>query len=46
VLAVDLEYHNVAKHASIICLAQLSTVSKDYVIDVLRVRNAFKDTIG
>lgn len=38
-LAVDLEYHNFAKHTSIVSLLQLSTSQKDYVVDVLRVKN-------
>jgi ribonuclease D len=39
VLAVDLEYHNVQRHATVICLIQLSTYSKDYIIDSLLLRD-------
>ena len=39
VLAVDLEYHSaLEKHATILCLMQLSTVDKDYIIDSLVLR--------
>ena len=39
VLAVDLEYHCVERHASILCLLQLSTASKDYIFDSLLLRD-------
>ena len=46
VLAVDLEYHNVQRHATVICLIQLSTYSKDYIIDSLLLRNnAYYDAL-
>lgn len=37
-MAVDLEYHCVERHASILCLLQLSTASKDYIFDSLLLR--------
>jgi len=38
ILAVDLEYHNFEKHTSAICLIQISSMAKDYVIDALVAR--------
>ena len=38
-IAVDLEYHCVERHASILCLLQLSTVDKDYIFDSLVLRD-------
>jgi exosome complex exonuclease RRP6 len=38
VLAVDFEYHTLERHASILCLIQLSTVNSDYLIDSLVLR--------
>ena len=37
-IAVDLEYHCLERHASILCLLQLSTVDKDYIFDSLILR--------
>ena len=37
-IAVDLEYHCIERHASILCLVQLSTVDKDYIFDSLILR--------
>lgn len=39
VLAVDLEYHTVAKNITILSLIQLSTYKKDYIIDSLQLRD-------
>ena len=37
---MDLEYHQALdKHATLLCLMQLSTVDKDYVIDTLVLRD-------
>lgn len=38
VLAADFEYHTLERHASILCLVQLSTINKDYLIDSLLLR--------
>ena len=37
-VAVDLEYHCVERHASVLCLLQLSTFEKDYLFDSLLLR--------
>ena len=39
VLAVDLEYHNVQRQATVLSLIQLSTYRKDYIIDSLQLRD-------
>lgn len=41
-IGVDLEYHSVERHASILCLIQLSTVDKDYIVDSLVLREEIK----
>ena len=38
-LAVDLEYHQVERKAIVLCLMQLSTFEKDYIIDSLVLRD-------
>lgn len=38
-IAVDLEYHCIERHASILCLLQLSTADKDYILDSLSLRD-------
>ena len=38
-IAVDLEYHCLERHASILCLLQLSTNDKDYIFDSLQLRD-------
>lgn len=38
VLAVDFEYHTLERHASVLCLIQLSTADSDYLIDSLLLR--------
>ena len=37
-LAVDFEYHTLERHASILCLIQISTINSDYLIDSLLLR--------
>ena len=40
VLAVDLEYHAAfERHATILCLLQMSTIEKDYIVDALVLRD-------
>lgn len=46
VLAVDLEYHNVQRQATVLSLIQLSTYRKDYIIDSLQLRDlSFYDSL-
>lgn len=43
-IAVDLEYHCIERHASILCLLQLSTIDKDYIFDSLLLREKIAES--
>lgn len=43
-IAVDLEYHCIERHASILCLLQLSTDEKDYIFDTLVLREKVSES--
>ena len=42
-LAIDLEHHNIRSYQGFTCLMQMSTRSKDYIIDTLQLRHKLQD---